>query len=691
MKKDLVIEIGTEELPSSVVALCKGPAAAALLAEYLLGGTELYIGGLSYNLYATPRRIIMQVKDLPQTYNKVEVGPPKKIAYDENSKPSRALEGFLKKIGAKESDIVKSTGSDNEKVTVIRQSPVKGLITERFAKVIKHFEGYKTLVWESENPVRFPRPIRWILALHGAEIIPLKTGNISAGNITYPGRTFSESAIKVNSAQDFFKILDKCKIVYDFEKRKTAINSYLEKNNWHRNPQLIDEVASLVEYPVFTTGSYDKEYLKLPQEVLVASMSKNQRIFPLEGKNGNFINKFAAVLNGNLKNKNNIKQHYEQVLDAKLKDALFFYNEDLNISLTERSKNLNGIVFHKKLGTYADKVKRLAMLIGSFKEAFNLQQLEYEKFIKAASLCKADLLTQMVGEFPSLQGVMGKCYALREGIDKEIATAIEEHYRPRFSDDKLPESKLGSILALLDKFDSVICHFKAGNQPQGNKDLYALRRQSIGIINIILQKNIKISLSEIFDKVFEISPAGASDKEALKKDFMDFIRERLIVIMGETYKFRHDLIDAVLASGFDDICKFNLRIQGLNNIIDEFYFEQARCVVERTYNITKGALKLDNKIDNSLLSAPEERELYDKYKEIKDKVKTLIEEDKYNEATRLYADKLSETTHNFFDKVMVNTQDIKVRDNRLKLLRQINNLYTEEIADLAKIVKPGVD
>ncbi len=475
-RKDFVLEIGTEELPPAVVSDFQYPLHARSLFECITGNTELVSQKLVRNIYATPRRIIIHIKDFPSFYNKLEKGPPKKIAYDKNGNSTKALKGFLKKIEATENDITKIPEDNNEKIAVLKKFSTKDLVIERIKKVIKYFVDYKTMSWDANSDIKFPRPIRWILALYGEEIIPINVDGVAAGNITYGHHLFSTGSIKVKNAQDFFKKLRKNRVIYDFKERRDKIDGYLKRKHWHKNPQLLDEVAGLVECPEFIEGIYDKKYLNLPKEVLIASMSKNQRIFPLENKMGNFINKFVAVTNGNRKNTRIIKRHYEQVLDAKLKDALFFYNEDLKGSLAERTKLLKNIIFHKKLGSYADKIERIKKLIDNFKDTFKLTDIEYEKIVKASTLCKVDLLTQMVGEFPSLQGAMGKYYAIGEGIDKEVACAIEEHYRPRFYEDKLPKTKLGIILALLDKFDSVICHFKAGHQPKGNWDLYALRR-----------------------------------------------------------------------------------------------------------------------------------------------------------------------------------------------------------------------
>jgi len=669
-RKDFILEIGTEELPASVV---KGVPFYALKCVDKELSREQHV-------YVTPRRIIIYFKEMVFSYNKLYEGPPKKIAYDANGKPTKALLGFLKKINATEKSISKVPQKDNEKIGVQLKLFVDGAINAYVINFVKSLESFQAMTWDNSG-VRFSRPIRWILALHGNKVMPIKIGGLEADNVTY-GNRLSLDPIKIKNPEDYFKKLKKNNIFYDFLERRAIIEKYLNKNNWHKNPQLLDEVAGLIEHPTFIKGSYNKAYLKLPREVLTASMSKNQRIFPTEDKKGNFGNKFIAVTNGNTKGL--IKRHYEQVLDAKLKDALFFYGEDIKKPLSARAKELNGIVFHKKLGSYADKIERLKNIISYFKDTFKLDNFQQEKIIKASLLCKADLLTQMVGEFPSLQGVMGKYYALKEGIGAEIAEAIEEHYHPRFSADTLPKSKLGRVLALIDKFDSLISHFKAGHQPKGNRDPYALRRQSIGLINIILKSEIEVSVSGMFDKIFELIP-GDADKDKLRCEFMEFIKERLIVVMKSDYEFKHDLIEAVLSSGFDNLYKFFLRLKALSNIINEFYFEQARCVVERTNNITRNVSGLVGETDASLFEEEQEGALHKIYKGIRDKIISLIAQSKYDEATKLYGESLAQVTSKFFDKVMVNVDDERLKNNRLKLLKEINSLYANNIADLSVI------
>ncbi|HEO64110.1 MAG TPA: glycine--tRNA ligase subunit beta, partial [Candidatus Omnitrophica bacterium] len=682
-----VLELGTEELPPSVVSGFKTEPEKKELVQALLSSTGLIENGLDFDIYITPRRLIMYIKNLPRHYNKNTEGPPSKIAYDNEGNPTKALEGFLRKTGASLEDIVNTPEKDGERVVVSRRLSTKEVIVENAPKLIKCFESFKTMLWDAENPVKFPRPIRWVLALFGNEVVPVNIAGITASNITYGHRLLAPKPIRVKDARDLFTKLRKRCVIYDAEERKQKIEKYLKKKNWYKNGQLLEEVSALVEFPAFIDGIFDRGYLALPHEALIASMSKNQRIFLLEDGKGRFTNKFVAVINGNIRGKKRIGFHYEQVLNAKLKDALFFYNEDLKTPMRERAKQLNGVIFHKALGTYADKVNRMERLAADCREILNLSKDEFDRIITVCQLCKADLLTQMVGEFPSLQGIMGKYYSLAEGLEKEVAQAIEEHYKPRFADDTLPEAKAGSVVALLDKLDSVAGHFKAGNRPKGNWDLYALRRQSIGIIRIIIDSKMGgISLKYMFSRIFDLVP-GSADIEETKRLFLDFMKERTIMMMSTQYNFRYDLIDAVSAAGFDDIYNFYLRLCELNNIIDEFVFEQARCVVERTNNIIKGQKEFTPSADQALLQDGIEKELFLIYDDIKLEMRQLIDSRQYAKATQLYGGRLFDAIHKYFDEVMVNVKDERLRANRLRLMKDINSLYTEGIADLARIAK----
>jgi len=311
-----------------------------------------------------------------------------------------------------------------------------------------------------------------------------------------------------------------------------------------------------------------------------------------------------------------------------------------------------------------------------------------QHILRAVLLCKADLLTNMVKEFPSLQGVVGRNYALESGEDEAVAEAIGEHYLPRFADDEIPRTELGTICSLADKLDNIVSYFKIGKFPKGGRDLYALRRQGVGVISILLKNKIAMPMPVLFDCIYDITP-GDYDKKKLGAIYQDFFRERFISFVKERFSYRYDLVESVTALGTDDLYNSFLKLETLNSIIDEICFEEARCIVERTCNIAKPAEIKPKEVKVSLLKESEEQKLYDQYKNIKKQFEQLCLAGEYAEATKLYGESLSGITHDFFDKVMVNVDDKSMKDNRLALLLAVNRLYVDNIADLSKMVVEG--
>ena len=679
---NLVLEIGVEEIPSGYfnhihdILSSKSDSPIRGLFE----SNNISAGSISS--YSTPRRIILHIEDIPTSQDIKIDGPPLHIAYDENKKPTKALLAFLKKFDAK-LDSVDNT--QEERVSISRKDVSnKEILAKLLPKLIRELDFPKTMRWD-EDGFMFARPIRWVLALFGSEIIKFNIAGIDSSNITYGHRFLGSKKIKIKDSKSFFYALEKNHIIYDNSQRKDKILSFLEKKSWHKNSLLLDEVTNLVEYPVFIEGSFKDEYLQIPEEVLLASMAKHQRVFCLQNKDGSLKNRFVGVLNGNYKGKRQIIKNFENVLDAKLKDALFFYKSDTKKSLTEWSKGLSDVVFHKKLGTLSDKTVRIKQISDLLSKAFELDQDQKKDMKKAISLSKADLLTEMVGEFPSLQGVVGSYYALHSGENDAVSNAIKEHYLPKFSDDELPDSEIGTLISLADKLDNIVSYFKIGKYPKGGWDLYALRRQGIGIISILISKEIPISLSKVFDFAFDLAP-GECDREKLKKIFLDFFKDRFFNYVKSKFGFRHDLIECVLLQGVDDIYNSYLKLEALNSIIDENYFEKARSIVERTHNILKGFKERPNPVKVSLFAHDEEQLLYDGIEEIESPFKQLVLEKRFKEATELFGDSLYNIIHNFFDKVMVNVDKKDIKANRLSLLMNINRLYVDSIADLSKIV-----
>ena len=681
---DLIFEIGTEELPSGdldtaieTLSFKEGSVINALFQSHNIKFNRAFA-------YSTPRRLILHVKDIPLTQDVLVEGPPRRIAYDDKHMPTKALEAFLRKNNSRLDDVTISSDPKDPRVLLNKTNiPNAGILSDVLPKVVSLIDFPKKMRWDEAGTL-FSRPIRWFLAVFGDKIVKFEFAGVSSSNITHGHRFLGRKNIKVKNADSYFSALKKSNVVWDNTLRKEKILAFLEKKRWHPNEELLCEVNNLVEYPCFIEGSFSKEYLGIPREVLLASMSKHQRIFCLGDKRGNPVNRFIGVLNGNYKNKKQITKNFENVLDARLKDALFFYNSDTKKPLRDWAKGLSEVVFHKELGTMADKVARIKK-IAQFVSGKSLMGIDKNDLVRAVSLCKADLLTGMVKEFPSLQGVMGMYYASDSGEKAEVAHAISEHYLPRFADDDIPSSKTGMACSLSDKLDNIICYFKIGKSPKGNWDPYALRRQAIGIISMLLKDKVHLSLLEAIDFSYPLCP-GKTDQDKLKSSVLDFFKDRFAVFVKTKENYPHDLIEAVIGGGIDDMYKSYLKLNKLNSIIGDVCFENARVVVERTHNIIKASKDGIEEIKESLFSEPQEIEVYRRLKSMESAFIRYCQQEEYDQATGLFADTLSECLHVFFDKVMVNVDHKKIRVNRLSLLLRINRLYTDNIADLSKVI-----
>ncbi|MFA5069389.1 MAG: glycine--tRNA ligase subunit beta [Candidatus Omnitrophota bacterium] len=687
---ELIFEIGTEELPSHDID-------AALEALAFKKGSPIENLFLSNNIkfnktyaYATPRRLILHMSDIPLCQDIVIEGPPVRIAYDNQGSPTKALEAFLQKNNACLRDITRpGEGPGDPRVSIQKKDvPNAAILINILPKVIGLIHFSKDMRWNEGGAV-FSRPVRWLTALFGSRILSFEYAGIKSSNVTRGHRFLGHPLVRVKGPSHYFKALKANHVVWDNNLRKKMILSFLERRRWHINDELLSEVANLVEKPSFIEGSFDKKYLQIPREVLLASMSKHQRIFCLEDRKGALTNRFIGVLNGANKDTRQITRNFENVLEARLKDALFFYKSDTKKPLDEWAAGLSDIVFCKGLGTMRDKTRRIEEIAGFISQRC-FPDIKKGDIAKAAPLLKADLLTAMVREFPSLQGIMGMYYAKDSGQEEDICLAISQHYLPRFAADILPSTGLGALFSLADKFDNIACYFCVGKMPKGNWDPYALRRQAIGILSILMNNKISLSLSGVVGFCLSLNTApGGSDKA--KELILGFLKDRFASMLLARGEYRHDLIESVAAGGADDIYKTYLKLDELNSIINESAFEKARVIVERTHNIVKAANINLPGIDERLFSEPQEHEVFNGFNEIKSDFIGLCQRGDFSHATDNIVTALSDSLGDYFDKVMVNVDDKRVRANRLALLSAINRLYVDNIADLSLIVVEGKD
>ncbi|OGW05299.1 MAG: glycine--tRNA ligase subunit beta [Nitrospinae bacterium RIFCSPLOWO2_02_FULL_39_110] len=688
MSKELLLEIGTEEIPS--LYLLPAVNKVEELAKKLFADNRISYGQL--NVFVTPRRLILLVKDLADRQRGVAskvIGPPMKVSFDENGAPTNAAVGFAKNQGTSVKNLKIEKTEKGEYLCVVREEKGKEtqmLIPGILTSLIFSIPFPKYMRW-GDGEIKFVRPIQWILALYNGRIINLKLGNsIKGSNKSFGHRFLSPKAFTVKDFSSYEKEAKERFIIFNHNERKEMILKQAselakkEGGTLYEDPVLLDIVSNLVEYPFSVAGDFESKYLELPKEILISVMKKHQRYFPIIGSSGGLLPKFIAVSNNMVNNPVVVKAGYERVLKARFSDAMFFYREDRRRHIQDYTEKLKSVVFQDKLGTYYEKVGRIIKLASYLSDKIDPSSKDIAE--RAAYLCKADLITQMVYEFPDLQGIMGREYARLSGEKPEVANAIYEHYLPRFAGDKLPESHAGAAVSIADKIDTIIGCFGVGLIPTGSEDPYSLRRQTLAIINIVLGKEYQVSIPELINKALEIMGQKIErDVRDIERDVMDFFKARFknqLVSEGIPY----DTADAILSIKFEDILDAARKVKALTEFKNLVYFEPLVIAFKRTANI----IKEENYgiPDPSLFREDTEKELYGSFNNIRKDVEILLIEKRYLEAMKKIAE-IRSSVDRFFDKVLVMVDDKPVRENRLRLLSEIAEMFTQ-IADFTKIV-----
>ena len=685
MNKKLLFEIGTEEIPARFIAKTKADMKGYL--EKTL--KELHIEYKSIELKCTPRRFVVVIDELAENQATVEEelkGPAKKIAFDENNNPSKALLGFLKgKDISPEEIYFKTVGKDEYahiKLTKEGQA-VKGLLKDIFEGMIKSTTFPKSMRWGGKN-IRFVRPIRYFVCLMDEEVIDFEIEGIKTGNITKGHRFLGSSEIVINTPDEYEAKLKENFVILDDEQRKGLILEQCKAvadslgGTLMMDEDLLEEVNYIVEYPTAFYGEFDESYLSLPKEAIITPMKEHQRYFPVLDEDGKLLNKFITVRNGDSYEIDNVKRGNEKVLDARLSDALFFYHEDTKKPLEAYVERLDTIVFQQKLGTILDKTKRIQNLSEKIAKALALTLPNLDR---AAYLSKADLTTAMVFEFTELQGIMGRYYANLSNEPSEVAEAIYEHYLPRFAGDELPSTNEGIILALSDRLDSVAGFFAIGIQPTGSQDPYALRRQALGILNIMMEKKLDVRLFDLLDLALENFDFEDMDKQSVKSDLMSFFELRLKNLFTDM-GIRYDVVDAII--NIEDSNPFDLliRAKDLDAWVKNNSVTEALQTFSRISNISKEAIA--GKVDEALFAHDSEAKLNTAYNSIKAEVEAMLARREYVKALELLIS-IKDSVDAFFDSVMIMDENMDIRANRLAMLSNIRTTM-ESVADLSKIV-----
>ena len=687
MSKELLLEIGTEEIPALFL-----PKALEDMKEML--GKEFSgsrIGHGEITAMATPRRLLLHVRDVAERQEDQvieKLGPATRVSFDEKGNPTKAASGFARGQGVDIAELETVTTEKGEYICARKKlagEETKKLLAQLLPPFILAIPFQKSMRWMNLD-MRFARPIHWIVALFGGEVIPFSVENISSGNTSCGHRFMAPHSFEVKNFDDYLQKTRERFIIVDPGERERIITEEAEKaagdvsGHVLKSGELLQEVTFLVEYPSIVCGSFDEEYLNLPKEVLITTMMKHQKYFPVTDDKGDLLPHFITINNTLARDPSVVRRGNEKVIRARLADAKFFFEEDQKIPLDDRVEDLKNVVFHSLLGTSYEKVTRFRELSLYITEKIN--PAIRNTVARTATLCKADLDTQMVGEFANLQGIMGREYALIAGENPTVARAIYEHYLPVAAGGNLPETDEGAIVSIADKMDTIVGCFGVNLIPTGTADPYALRRQALGIINIILSKEYPLLLGELVDK--SLSTLADKLKRApgeAKSDVLEFFKGRFenqLISQGHPY----DAVDAVLTFGASDLVRSIKKIEALKVFKDHPDFEPLVIAFKRVVNILKGFT--EGSVNPSLFDSDEERNLYDAFAEINEKVVSLIEEDNYKEALIEIA-KFRKPVDIFFDTVLVMAEDENIRFNRLSLLKEISTLFYR-IADFSRIV-----
>ena len=690
MAKDLLFEIGLEEVPARFLR-----AAMDQLKEKTaqwLEQSRLSHGAVE--AYATPRRLAVLVHGVAEKQDDVEEevkGPSRKIAQDENGNWSKAALGFARGQGVDPEQFTFKELNGVEYIYVTKSSTgvdAASILADGLLGILSSMTFPKNMRWGSYD-YKFVRPIRWLVAMFGSDVIDLEVTGVKSGNVTRGHRFLGTKAV-LSDASAYPETLRSQHVIVDVKERESMIldqiNKLAEEKNWKIaiKDDLLEEVLFLVETPAVLFGTFDPSFLNIPQEVLITSMREHQRYFPVLDEQGKLLPFFVTVRNGDDRSLDVIAKGNEKVLRARLSDAKFFYDEDQKLEIKDALSKLESIVFHEELGTVGDKVRRIRKIADQLGEALHISGTEQEYVSRAADICKFDLVTQMVYEFPELQGVMGEDYARKAGENEAVAKAVFEHYQPRSASDDLPASLVGAIVSIADKIDTIVGCFSIGIIPTGSQDPYALRRQSQGIVQILLAKQMPLMLTQIFGIAIDVHAQFRELKRQgseIRNDLEEFFGLRVKKLLSEN--LRYDVVDAVIAAGFDDVMSVVSRGDALMSAVsggDEF-----KTTVESFNRVSNLAAKASKAaVSESLLQEEAEKELHAAWLQVQKPYSTALEQRDGAKALEILGE-LKPAITNFFDSVMVMAEDEKVRANRLGLLAQIDQ-GLKQFADFNKLV-----
>lgn len=685
-KRDLLIEVGLEEMPARFVA--QTAAQFKEKVEKWLAAERIPFDQIT--ALETPRRFAVLINGLAEKQpdrNEEAKGPARKIAQDEAGNWSKAALGFARSNNVEADQLYYKEVNGIEYVHARKSEEGKATtdLLPQLGDVITSMNFPKNMRWGARD-LKYVRPIRWLVALFGEELVSLEVAGVKSGRVSR-GHRFLGTEVEISKPAEYVSKLAEQHVLVNPEERRAIIVEQIKRmeqeKGWNipMDEGLLDEVVHLVEYPTALYGTFEEEFLTIPREVLVTSMREHQRYFPVEDAKGQLLNHFVTVRNGDSRALENVAKGNEKVLRARLSDARFFYVEDQKLTIDSCLKRLETIVFHEELGTIGDKVRRVRKTAEQIGAKLGVSQEEAEQVDRIAEISKFDLVTNMVGEFPELQGIMGEDYARKAGESDLVASGVFEHYLPRFAGDKMPVSAQGAIVSMADKLDTIVGCFSIGIVPTGSQDPYGLRRMAAAIVSILVERDWQLSLDQLWDAALETYAAQGITKrpvEDVKKDLVDFFALRLKNVLQEN-GVRYDVIDAVLSADLTQVPDLLAKAKALMAAVED---EEFKLIVEQFNRVNNLAQKAEaDQVDEALFAEEVERALYQSYLSVSQEVSALADQEKVLGTLST----LREPIKAFFDQVMVMAEDQAVRANRLGLLLRLSRLIFG-YADFAKIV-----
>lgn len=688
-KRTLAFEIGTEEIPA--FDLAGAVKQLSTMVPSLLDDAAIPHGAVK--IFSSPRRLIVIAEEIPEATeekNEVFKGPSAKIAFDTEGNPTKAAQGFARGKGVDPSSLVVEDGYVYAR-THTPSVNVASLLSSVLNKIIHGLSWPRSQRWGVQSEY-FTRPVRWIVALFGNEVIDFTFAGLVAGRTTYGHRFLAPGPFEVADADSLVDVVRSASVIPSEAEREQVIREGVAKAEAETgftavlHPKTLVEVINLAEYPTVLVGTFDEEFLKVPEEIIVDAMLVHQRYFPLYDKDGKLTNRFIVVSNGDPACAETIVDGNERVVRARLYDAKFFYDEDLKQPLESYVDHLGEVVFQEKLGTMLDKTNRIQRLADHLAEDAGLAGQDLSDVERAARLCKADLVTSAVVEFTSVQGVMGSYYAAASGETAQVAQAIEQHYRPRFAGDEAPDTVVGKIVAIADKLDTVCGLFAVGQGPTGSSDPFALRRSAIGIVAMLSGKDaVEVSLVAAIDAALaSYAQQGIEfDTDAVRRDVIEFFITRTKVMMRDAGN-RIDAIDAVLSAGIQEPVELINRVSALEAARSEQpeVFEDLATAYARANNLCDS--KLGTEVNEGLLSEVE-KALVRAVCQAESNVASALENNNYAAALSELA-ALRKPIDLFFENTMVMDEDQALRENRLRLLNSFVAVFAN-VADFALLSK----